>query len=190
LTPPRTASASYAQQARDLARGHPAVAKAVSLIFGLLVFAALLIPLARPYAQAGYQLGDDRAVPYLRVEALENALRSGQIPPRWFPEFDGGYGSPYPSFYGMLFYYAAAFLNTCCAPLGPGVELTAFLTIALSGLGMFLLARSLWGDASGLLSAGLYIFAPYHLVDAFVRGAYSELAAFVWFPLILLCVLQ
>ncbi len=74
-------------------------------------------------------------------------------------------------------------------PVGQAVELTAFLTLALSGIGMFLLARHLWGTPAGLLSAGLYVYAPYHLVDAFVRGAYSELTAFVWFPLILLFML-
>jgi hypothetical protein len=86
----------------------------------------------------------------------------------------------------MLFYQVASLLNTCCVSLGQSVELAAFLTMAGSGLGMFFLARHLWGTPSGLLSAGLYTYAPYHLIDAFVRGAYSELAAFVWFPLIVL----
>ena len=117
---------------------------------------------------------------------IRDAFGEGQFPPRWFSEFDGGYGSPYPSFYGMLFYQVAALLDSCCVTLGQSVELTAFLTMAVSGLAMFVLARRLWGTPSGLLSAGLYVYAPYHLVDAFVRGAYSELAAFVWFPLIVL----
>jgi len=35
-----------------------------------------------------------------------------------------------------------------------------------------------------LLSAIFYIWAPYHSVDVFVRGAMNEAWAFVWFPLI------
>ena len=157
---------------------------------GLSILMAMLVIIARAYLAPGYQIGHDRAVPYMRVVAIQDAVNDGQFPPRWFPEFDGGYGSPYPSFYGMLFYQAAALLDACCVSLGQSVELAAFLTMAGSGLGMFFLARHLWGTPSGLLCAGLYVYAPYHLVDAFVRGAYSELAAFVWFPLIVLFVIR
>jgi hypothetical protein len=50
---------------------------------------------------------------------------------------------------------------------------------------MFIFVNSLWGPRAGLLAGVLYGYAPYHLVDAFVRGAYSELTAFIWFPLII-----
>lgn len=156
---------------------------------GGVILAMLLLPAAQPYLKPGYQLGHDRIVPFMRVQALEHAISAGQIPPRWFPEFDGGYGSPYPSFYGMFFYYVAALFDACCTSVGPAVELTAFLTLAVSGLGMFFLAKSLWGTPAGILSAALYVYAPYHLVDAYVRGAYSELTTFVWFPLIVLSML-
>jgi hypothetical protein len=152
----------------------------------LLILAVMLIPIGQAYTAQGYQIAHDRAVPYMRVIAIKDAFGESQFPPHWFPEFDGGYGSPYPSFYGMSFYYVAALLDACCVSLGQSVELTAFLTMAVSGLAMFVLARHLWGTPAGLLSAGLYVHAPYHLVDAFVRGAYSELTAFVWFPLIVL----
>jgi hypothetical protein len=89
----------------------------------------------------------------------------------------------------MFFYYVAALFDACCTSVGPAVELTAFLTLAVSGLGMFFLARSLWGTPAGILSAGLYVYAPYHLVDAYVRGAYSELTTYVWLPFIILCML-
>jgi hypothetical protein len=162
-----------------------------SLLVGvaLLILSVMLVPIGRAYTAPGYQIAHDRAVPFMRVIAIKDAFGEGQFPPHWFSEFDGGYGSPYPSFYGMLFYQVAALLDSCCVSLGQSVELTAFLTMAVSGLAMFVLARRLWGTPSGLVSAGLYVYAPYHLVDAFVRGAYSELTAFVWFPLIVLFML-
>lgn len=156
------------------------------IALGTAIIVVMMIPLAWPYLKPGLQLGHDRTIPYFRVLALKGAIQSGQIPPRWFPTFDGGYGSPYPSFYGMLFYYVAALIDTCCTSVGPAVEATVLLTLFVSALGMFLLARHLWGTASGVLSAGLYLYAPYHLVDTYVRGAYSELSAFMWFPLVLL----
>ena len=149
----------------------------------LVLFA--LIPLAVPYLQDGYQIAHDRMVPYMRVWSLREAIITGQLPPRWFPDFDGGYGSPYPSFYGMLFYYAAAAISVPGIQIGAAVEIAAFLTLAFSAIWMYFFVKQLWGVPSGILAAVGYSYAPYHLVDAFVRGAYSELTAFVWFPLIL-----
>ncbi len=164
---------------------HEAVQSMLRRALPWLVLALALVPLLVPYLQPGYQVAHDREVPYMRVMALRAALAEGQVPPRWFPDFDGGYGSPYPSFYGMLFYYPAAGLNALGVPVGAAVEITAFLTLACAAAAMFVLVRGLWGTRGGLLAAVLYSYAPYHLVNAFVRGAYSELTAFVWFPLIL-----
>ena len=122
----------------------------------------------------------------MRVHELRNVLAEGQFPPRWFTEFDGGYGSPYPSFYGMAFYYPAAGLYWLGVQLGSAIELTAFLVVMAAGLTMYLLVSKLWGMPSGILASILYLYAPYHLIDAFERGAYAELTAFVWFPLIFL----
>ncbi|MBN1578646.1 MAG: hypothetical protein JW913_18930 [Chitinispirillaceae bacterium] len=152
------------------------------LIVPIIILLLSLFPLAIPYLQSGYQIAHDRHVPFMRVAALRDALAEGQIPPRWFVDFDGGYGSPYPSFYGMLFYHIAVVLNFLGLPVGSAVECTAFLTFVVAAIGMFLYAGRLFDVPSGILAAVLYSYAPYHLVDAFVRGAYSELASFIWFP--------
>jgi hypothetical protein len=39
-----------------------------------------------------------------------------------------------------------------------------------------------------LIGAALYMAAPYHLIDAYVRGALAEAASFVWLPLIALAI--
>jgi len=51
---------------------------------------------------------------------------------------------------------------------------------------MYALGSQVWDRLSGLLAAVLYMYAPYHLMDAFVRGAHSELVEFLWFHLIAL----
>lgn len=147
------------------------------------------IPLALPYLAPGLQLAHDREVPFMRVAALGDALRHQGFPPRWFPGFDGGYGSPYPSFYAMGFYYVSLLASGAGLSIGSAVELVAFLMMAGSAFAMFALARRLWGPLAGAVAGVLYAYAPYHLTDAFIRGAYSELAAFLWFPLIALSVL-
>jgi hypothetical protein len=134
----------------------------------------------------GHQIAHDGLVPYARVVALRNALAEGQVPPRWFPDFDAGYGSPYPSFYAMLFYYFATGIHALGVSVGTAVEATAFATILAASGAMLLFLRRQLGPEPALLGSILYAYAPYHLVDAYARGAYSELATFVWFPLVLL----
>jgi hypothetical protein len=85
----------------------------------------------------------------------------------------------------MLFYWMAVALHNMGLSLGASIEATAFITILLSALFMFFFIRDLWGPVAGVFSALLYSYAPYHLVNAYVRGAYSELAAFIWFPFVI-----
>jgi len=98
----------------------------IRAVIGPVLVLLASIPLAKPYLSPGHQIGHDREVPYLRVYGLKNALEEPQIPSRWFPDFDGGYGSPYPSFYAMAFYYAAAILNMLGIIIGAAVELMAY----------------------------------------------------------------
>jgi hypothetical protein len=49
---------------------------------------------------------------------------------------------------------------------------------------MFLLGKELWGELGGLVSSAFYVFAPYHAVDIYVRGAMGEFWALAFFPAI------
>ena len=50
---------------------------------------------------------------------------------------------------------------------------------------MYLLASEFFGKIGGVVAAVFYIFAPYHAVDVYVRGAMNEAWALVYFPAIL-----
>ena len=50
---------------------------------------------------------------------------------------------------------------------------------------MYRFARRLWGPWPGLIAGLLYVYAPYHLADIYVRAAFAEFVAFVIFPLVL-----
>jgi hypothetical protein len=51
---------------------------------------------------------------------------------------------------------------------------------------MYALGRRLFGRKGGLLAAALYVYAPYHLADLYVRAALAEYCAFAWLPVVLL----
>lgn len=131
-----------------------------------------------------YPMHDDTQTS--RVYEMSVALADGQFPVRWVPDL--GYGSGYPifNFYAPLPYYVGAI------PLFFGVDaLTATkvmigLGIVASGVTMFFLGKALAGNAAGLVSAVLYLYAPYHAVLVYVRGAIGELYGYALLPLVLL----
>jgi MFS family permease len=55
---------------------------------------------------------------------------------------------------------------------------------------MYTFVKRLWGPEAGLVSAVVYTYVPYRLVDIYVRCAFTEFCAFAFFPLILLLFLE
>lgn len=69
------------------------------------------------------------------------------------------------------------------------VKSTILLLTVAGGIGMYLLARELMGCESGLLSAGLFLLAPYRFTDIFMRNAFSEFTALMVAPFVFHAVL-
>ncbi|MFH1705720.1 MAG: 6-pyruvoyl-tetrahydropterin synthase-related protein [Patescibacteria group bacterium] len=120
----------------------------------------------------------------MRQLQLEKCFSDRQIPCRWVPDMGYGYGYPLFNFYPPLPYYVGQLFRWIGFSFADTAKALFSLQFFLSGITMFVLAANLWGSWGGLLSAVFYIWAPYHSVDVFVRGAMNEAWAFVWFPLI------
>ncbi len=72
---------------------------------------------------------------------------------------------------GLLLYYLAGL-----APLPPiiAVKLMMGSSLLLGGLGIYLWLKSWLGNSGALVSALVYIYLPYQLVNVYVRGAWGE----------------
>lgn len=121
----------------------------------------------------------------MRQLEMEKCFKDGQIPCRWVPDMGYGYGFPLFNYYPPLPYLVGQVIRILGFSFVDTAKLTFFLSFILSGLTMYLLTREFWGRLGGVLSTGFYIWAPYHSVDVYVRGAMNEAWALVWFPLIL-----
>ncbi|MBU0570230.1 hypothetical protein KKB40_05675 [Patescibacteria group bacterium] len=135
------------------------------------------------FFESGYlNMHDDLQI--MRQLQLEKCFLDGQIPCRWVPDMGYGFGFPLFNFYPPLPYLFGQTFRV----LGFSFVVTAKLTFAfsfvVSGVTMYLLAKEFFGRLGGTLSAVFYIWAPYHAVDVYVRGAMNEAWALAWFPLI------
>jgi len=109
-----------------------------------------------------------------------------QIPCRWAPDSGFEYGEPMFNFYGQLSYIFGEPFHLIGLSVVNSVKILFILSLILSALTMFLLAKQIWrSNLAALISAVLYVYAPYRAVDVWVRGALPEALSFVFFPLIL-----
>ena len=121
----------------------------------------------------------------LRVIELDRGLNEGYLYPRWFGDLAGGFGYPYFVFYSPLIYYVAEFFLLLGFSIIASLKCMVILGIILSGVGMFILARSFWGSYGALVSAIAYIYVPYRMVNLYIRGDFAEAFAMAIFPFIL-----
>ncbi|KPJ70121.1 hypothetical protein AMJ51_02540 [Microgenomates bacterium DG_75] len=148
----------------------------------LVVIIALLAGLA--LVKPGYfSMHDD--VQVMRLQQMEKCFQDGQIPCRWVPDMGAGYGHPlfnyhpvFPYYLGMIFrFFGLSFINIA--------KILFWLTFLFSGVFIYLLVKDFYGKWAGLVASSFYLFAPYHAVEIFVRGALTEAWAVALFPLIL-----
>ena len=151
------------------------------LIFSILLAIPAFFFLLKPGMY--WNMHDDMQM--VRQLEMEKCLKDGQIPCRWTPDLGYGYGYPLFNFYPPMPYFVGQIYRTFGLSYIATVRWTAITQIILSALFMYLLAENIFGPVGGLLSSVFYTYAPYHLVNIYIRGAMNEAWASVFFPLIL-----
>lgn len=139
----------------------------------------------RPLFQPGlFSIHDDTQV--ARVFEMSRALKEGQWPVRLVADLGYGYGYPLFNFYAPLPYYFAAFFSLIGVNLLTATKLMFLAGILLAPVLMYFLAKEFWGKTAGILAALFYLYAPYHALDIYVRGAVGEFWAIAFLPLVFL----
>lgn len=148
------------------------------------VFVAAIFASRTLIFQSGYfNMHDDLQM--MRQLEMEKCFKDLQIPCRWVPDMGFGYGFPLFNFYPPLPYLVGEVFRVLQFSFVDTAKLTFALTFVLSGLTMYLLSKEFFGKWGGVISSVFYVWAPYHSVDVYVRGAMNESWALIWFPLIL-----
>jgi len=181
----RLASSAAAAGPASGDASRPALTLRSQEALGLLATLALTLPALWPLLTSGFFVSDDGRFHLYRIAALAQAWAQGVLHPRLFPEFGFGYGQAVLNFYAPLSYWPGALAASAGTGVVAAVKLTIALGFILAALAAYGYARYLWGPAGGVLAAVAYTYFPYHLADAYLRGAVPEHFAFIWPPLIL-----
>lgn len=157
-----------------------------------LLFAVLIsVPVILPFLHSGYFPTHDGEWAVVRLSEMFRELRDFQFPPRYSTYLNFGYGYPLFNFAYPFPYYFSILLYLLKFGFAGSIKLTFVLSVLFSAIFMFLLSKKLWkSNLAGIVSAILYIYLPYRMVDLFVRGSIGESLSFAFFPLIILFVLR
>lgn len=136
------------------------------------------------FVEGFFPMHDDTQVG--RVVAMGRALRVGQFPVRWVADLGYGYGYPLFNFYGPLPYYVGGFAYLFGFNGLVATKIMFVVGIVLAQLAMYALAASIFGVSGGLIAGAFYLFAPYHAVQIYVRGAVGEFWTLVFLPVLAL----
>ena len=125
----------------------------------------------------------------IRIFEMRKCFIDLQLPCRWVP--DMGYGNGYPlfNFYGPLAYYLGGLASYALGFIG-AAKFIFFLPLVFGPIGMYFLAKELFGKIPGVTAGVLYLFAPYRALDSYVRGAVGESFAIAIIPFVFYCFLK
>ncbi len=158
--------------------------------FYIVLLIILAIPLCQGLMGAYLISAHDSMAGYIRALSMDRYMGHGQFLVRWAPEINWGYGYPVFNFYPPFFSFVSVAIFQLTHQMPLSINLALIMFWVLSAIGMFLFAREFWGDEGGMLSAVLYLYAPYHIVDIYVRGAFAEFSSFAILPFLLLSILK
>jgi hypothetical protein len=154
---------------------------------GLALALLLAIPALLPLAAPGYFFSahDGRHSVFWLYE-FDAAFRDGALWPIWVPDHVLGFGYPLWLVYTPLAFFVAEGFHLLGLGLTAAVKAAWALWFLIGAAGVYRLARRWWGPAAALVASLAYTYAPYHLVDIYVRSAYAEFAALALAPWALL----
>lgn len=148
-----------------------------------LLFAVLV---ASAPALRGPFWGHDIEAHVVRVAQWARGWADGVLYPRFFPDVYWGFGGPTMLYNAPAPYAVGALAMALGLSATDACRALAVGAFALGAAGAFLLARATLSVEAAALVAIAYTLVPYRLVDAWVRGALSELIATAILPLLFL----
>jgi hypothetical protein len=148
----------------------------------LLLIAYALLPLVSILRKGTYESGALSEYVNLSYNFYQNLL-SGVLIPQWAYLLCSHYGCPDFIYMYPLPYYIASAFHTLGFSLITSIKLLLVTTYLGSGVAMYYFAKQFMKEKYAFVSAILYLFAPYHLINLHFQVDIAEMTSFVFIPL-------
>ena len=151
--------------------------------FPLLILGILVVLVFRSLLTKVMMTTDDLEYHVARTANYYLALKQHQVPPRWAPNLNGGFGYPVFIFSYHLPYIVSSALFILTNSLQESVNLGMLFALIIGAVGMYLVGTQKKLSAlERTIVALVYVFAPYSLLNVFARGAIGEIYFFAVLP--------
>lgn len=151
---------------------------AMVLLFSVFIWLPLLSP-------AYFFNAHDAPHSVFFLVEFDQTLRDGYLWPRWSPDFAFGYGYPLFNLYAPLAFYVAELFHLMGLSFVGAVKAVYVLATIVGGIAMCGFLTQLMGSSAGVLGAVLYMWAPFHLLEIYVRSAFPEYVALALLPIVI-----
>lgn len=132
----------------------------------------------------GFYTSHDGPNQVVRLYYFDQALRDGQIPPRWAGNLLNGFGYPLFIYSYHMPWFIAEPLVLAGLPIIDSIKMTFLIGFILSGIAMYFYGRDMFGRTAAVAAMALYLYAPYRFSNIFVRAAIGDATAFIFIPII------
>lgn len=155
------------------------------MAFRLLLVSVLSSFALVPLATQHFFASSDGLYHIYRAIEVHRCLSSGVLICRWMPDQYLGYGTPLLNLYSPAVYYVIAGFYELGLGWVNATKASMAVFMIFSGIAAYGYALDFLSRRAALLASVVYVYVPYHLVNAYYRGDLPEFFAMGWFPAIL-----
>ena len=151
----------------------------------IVLLSGITMLVSLPLALEGMYTGPDLNFHLLRIEAIVQALRSGQFPARVSSIAMYGLGYPFSIFYNDLFLYFPAVLRLLGFPVISAYKIFLFcVNLAVVIISYRSFRKIICKQDLSIVLCLLYSASSYRLNQMYVRAGVGECTALIFFPLL------
>lgn len=149
----------------------------------IIVFIISLILVLDLFLHSGQPATFDGISHITAIAQFHQALSDGDFPVVWTDKY-ANYGLPMALVAHQLPNYLGAFLSNFSDNMVTNYNMLLFLAVLLSGLFFYRFLRIYFSPIISLLGTVIFTFAPYKIINIYIRGAMPEVFASIFVPLI------
>jgi len=151
----------------------------------LLILLTSVLTVADLFINVGRSANGDGLIHTVVPALFAKAILQGNFPVGWVDGF-ANYGLPLGTISQQLTTYLTAFITIIFHNPAIGFNMVTFLGVLLSSIFFYFFLRIYFLPLYSFAGVFLFNFAPYRILNIYIRGALPEFFATVFFPLLLI----
>ena len=151
-----------------------------------IIILVISIIISIPLLNNNFNIYRDDGIQHIaRLMGTYQTIEEGEIPPVIMSNFCNGFGYSWNIFYSPITAFVPLIFGVITNSFELMLKLFMILVTFLSGIAMYEFVKKVTKNRSvGVLSAIIYILAPYRLTDMYARIAIAELTSFIFLPIV------